>query len=631
MCGICGIFNLNGEPVSPVNLRKMTDAIAHRGPDGEGFYIDSFIGLGHRRLAIIDLSPAGHQPMLTQDGQYALTYNGEVYNFQELRLTLESLGHQFRSRTDSEVVLHAYAEWGPECVKRFNGMFAFAIWDKKRQELFLARDRYGIKPLYYAFAGNCFLFASEQKAILTHPYMKQEIDLEALLEYFTFQNIFTDKTLLKGIKLFPPGSWARMPLGTLSFELSALSFNQYWDFDFREPEQQASEEEYIEELDRLFRQAVNRQLVSDVDVGSYLSGGMDSGSITSVAATQLPYIKTFTCGFDLHSASGLELGFDEREASEYMSYLFKTEHYEMVLKAGDMERVLPQLAWHLEEPRVGQSYPNYYVARLASKFVKVVLAGTGGDELFGGYPWRYYRAVINDDFEDYIDKYYLFWQRLIPNSAIHEVFSPVWNDVKHVWTRDIFRDVFKKKADQITSPEGYVNHSLYFEAKTFLHGLLIIEDKLSMAHSLETRVPFLDNDLVDFAMQIPVKLKLANLSDVIRINENEPGAKPQKYFQKTKDGKILLRKVMKRYIPDKITEGIKQGFSAPDASWFKGESIDYVRNTLFDGNARIYDYLDRKAVQCLVEEHFQGKANRRLFIWSLLSFELWCRRFLGGS
>lgn len=417
----------------------------------------------------------------------------------------------------------------------------------------------------------------------------------------------------------------------MSFELPALSFNRYWDFDFREPEQQASEEEYIEELDRLFRQAVNRQLVSDVDVGSYLSGGMDSGSITSVAATQLPYIKTFTCGFDLHSASGLELGFDEREASEYMSYLFKTEHYEMVLKAGDMERVLPQLAWHLEEPRVGQSYPNYYVARLASKFVKVVLAGTGGDELFGGYPWRYYRAVINDNFEDYIDKYYLFWQRLIPNRVIHEVFSPVWNDVKHVWTRDIFRDVFKKRAGSLERPEDYVHHSMYFEAKTFLHGLLTVEDKLSMAHSLETRVPFLDNDLVDFAMQVPVGLKLDNLSDVIRMNENEPGAKPKKYFQKTKDGKVLLRKVMKRYIPDKITEGVKQGFSAPDASWFKGESIDYVRTTLFDGNARIYDYLDRKAVQGLVEEHFQGRANRRLFIWSLLSFELWCRRFLGAS
>ncbi|MEA2038593.1 MAG: asparagine synthase C-terminal domain-containing protein, partial [Thermodesulfobacteriota bacterium] len=195
--------------------------------------------------------------------------------------------------------------------------------------------------------------------------------------------------------------------------------------------------------------------------------------------------------------------------------------------------------------------------------------------------------------------------------------------------RDIFRDVFKKRTKSIARPEDYVHHSMYFEAKTFLHGLLIVDDKLSMSQGLETRLPFLDNDLVDFAMQLPVRLKLDNLSDVIRMNENEPGAKPQKYFQKTKDGKVLLRKVMKRYIPEKITEGVKQGFSAPDASWFKGESIDYVRTTLFDDNARIYDYLDQKAVQGLVEEHFQGRANRRLFIWSLLSFELWCRRFLG--
>ena len=193
-----------------------------------------------------------------------------------------------------------------------------------------------------------------------------------------------------------------------------MAISRYWDFNFAEPANCQDEREYVEELDRLFHQAVNRQLVSDVAVGAYLSGGMDSGSITAVAAKQLPYIKTFTCGFDLHSACGLELAFDEREKAEYMSYLFKTEHYEMVLKAGDMERVLPQLAWHLEEPRVGQSYPNYYVAQLASKFVKVVLSGAGGDELFGGYPWRYYRAVVNDNFEDYIDKYYLFWQRLIP-------------------------------------------------------------------------------------------------------------------------------------------------------------------------------------------------------------------------
>ena len=627
MCGICGIFNLNGEPVSPVNLRKMTDAMVHRGPDGEGFYIDSFLGLGHRRLAIIDLSPAGHQPMITTDGQYAISYNGEVYNFQELRVELESLGHQFRSRTDSEVILNAYAQWGPECVDRFNGMFAFAVWDKNRQELFLARDRYGIKPLYYTFVNNYFLFASEQKAILTHPEVKREVDLEALLEYFTFQNIFTDKTLLKGVKLLPAGCYATIPLGSLNLETSDLRVTRFWDFNFCEPEQRDSEEEYIEELDRLFRQAVNRQLVSDVDVGAYLSGGMDSGSITSVAATQLPYIKTFTCGFDLNSASGLELGFDERDKSEFMSYLFKTEHYEMVLKAGDMERVLPQLAWHIEEPRVGQSYPNYYVAQLASKFVKVVLSGSGGDELFGGYPWRYYRAMMNADFEQYIDKYYLYWQRLIPNKTIHEVFRPVWDRVKHVWTRDIFRDVFLRKVEGLETPEDYINHSLYFEAKTFLHGLLVIEDKLSMAHSLETRVPFLDNNLVDFSMQVPVNLKLRNLEEVIRISENEP-AKVKRYYANTGDGKLILRTVMQRYVPEQITSGVKQGFSAPDASWFKGESIDYVRKLLFNNRAHIYDLFDQVAVQELVTEHLDGKRNRRLLIWSLLNFEWWLTKYI---
>ena len=608
-----------------MNLRKMTDAIAHRGPDGEGFYTDSFIGLGHRRLAIIDLSPAGHQPMISEDGQFAIVYNGEVYNFQELRAELESLGYPSRSKTDSEVVLNAYVEWGPECVSRFNGMFAFAIWDKTRQRLFLARDRYGIKPLYYTFQENRFMFASEQKGILALPEVRREIDLEALLEYFTFQNIFTDKTLLKGMKLFPAASWAEIPLGT---QTRSLTCHLYWDFSFCEPENAATEEEYIEELDRLFVQAVNRQLVSDVELGTYLSGGMDSGSITAIAATHFPFIKSFTCGFDLHSASGLELGFDERDKSELMSYLFKTEHYEMVLKAGDMERILPKLSWHLEEPRVGQSYPNFYAAQLASKFVKVVLAGVGGDELFGGYPWRYYRALVNDDIEQYIDKYYLYWQRLIPNSIIQQIFRPVWNNVKQVWTRDIFRDVFSTKAHYPKGPEDYVNYSLYFEAKTFLHGLLLVEDKLSMAHGLETRVPFLDNDLVDFAMEIPVKYKLKNLSEIFRLNENDPGPKINKYFEKTRDGKLILRKVMERYVPNAVTNAVKQGFSAPDGSWFKGDSINYVKQKLFQNQVRIYDYFDRASIWGLVSEHLEGKRNRRLLIWSLINFEYWLRQYL---
>lgn len=626
MCGIAGIVNLDGAPVSTVVLGKMTDAIAHRGPDGEGQYVSGAVGLGHRRLAIIDLSPAGHQPMLSRDGRFALVYNGEIYNFRELRAELESLGCQFHSRTDSEVVLQAYAQWGETCVSRFNGMFAFAIWDLEQGELFLARDRYGIKPLYYTFCNGSLLFASEQKALLAFPGFRRELDQEALLEYFTFQNIFTERTLLKGVSLFPAGCWAKLSIRSRTREITPV---QYWDYEFLEPERPGSEEEYLRELDRLFCQAVNRQLVSDVDVGTYLSGGMDSGSITAIVARQLPYIKTFTCGFDLSSASGLELAFDERQKAEQMSALFKTEHYEMVLKAGDMERCLPQLAWHLEEPRVGQSYPNFYAAKLSSKFVKVVLSGAGGDELFGGYPWRYYRAAVNDSFEDYIDKYFRYWQRLIPGKEVANVFRPVWSGVKHVQPRDIFRGVFKKHRQDLCSPADYINYSLYFEAKTFLHGLLVVEDKISMAHGLETRVPFLDNDLVDFAQRVPVALKLRNLSNVVRMDENEPG-KEHKYFQKTNDGKILLRKVMERYIPESVTSAEKQGFSAPDASWFKGDSIEYVRRNLLQGNPLIYQYLDRKAVQELVDDHLSGRQNRRLFIWSLLNVEQWLRQYLEG-
>lgn len=624
MCGIAGIFNLNGESVSPIILRRMTNAIAHRGPDGEGFYIDNFVGLGHRRLSIIDLSAAGHQPMMTSDKKLIISYNGEVYNFQEIRIELEALGHTFRSKTDTEVVLKAYQEWGFDAVSRFNGMFAFAIWDRHLQELVLVRDRYGIKPLYYTLAGNTLLFASEIKSILAHPLYRTEMDKEGLLEYMTFQNFFTSRTLFKGVHLMHAGTYLRIPLGAHHIPKP----HRYWDFHFKQSDQKVDERELTEELHRLFTQAVNRQLVSDVDLGSYLSGGMDSGSITAKAALQLPYIKTFTVGFDLSSASGVEMAFDERVKAERMSYLFKTEHYEMVLKAGDMERVLPKLSWHLEEPRVGQCYPNFYAAQLASKFVKVVLTGAGGDELFGGYPWRYYRACVNDNFENYIDKYYLFWQRLIPNKSIKEVFKPIWSDVEHVWTRDIFRDVFENHASELKTSEDYVNHSLYFEAKTFLHGLLVVEDKMSMAHGLESRVPFLDNDLVDFAMRLPVSMKLGNLREVEKINENAIGNKVSQYFNRSNDGKLILRKAMQKCLPEEITSLEKQGFSAPDASWFKGESIEYVKRTLMHQDAFIYNYLDQKAVQGLIQEHLDGNQNRRLLIWSLLNLEEWCNHFV---
>lgn len=627
MCGIAGVLDRSGGPVPLDVLRRMSDAIVHRGPDDEGHFVDGPVGLANRRLAIIDTSPAGHMPMASNNGSLVITYNGEVYNFRELRTELERHGHRFRSHTDTEVVLAAYEQWGAACVERFNGMFGLAIWDRDRRELFFARDRFGVKPLYYAEAGPLLIFGSEIKALLAHDAVRADVSRPHLLEYFTFQNIFTDGTLFKGVKLLPAGHHV-----TVSAQNGRLSPKRYWDFDFREPNGRVGDpREYKEELDRLFRAAVRRQLVADVPVGAHLSGGMDSGSITAVAAQELPYLNTFTVGFDMTSAGGMELPTDEREKAEAMSYLFRTEHYEAVLKSGDMERCMPALMWHLEDPRVGQSYPNYYVARLASKFVKVVLAGSGGDELFAGYPWRYYRAVVNDNFDDYIEKYYAFWHRLIPNGVLPGFFrQDVWNEVKDVRTVDIFRAQFPDTTPPST-PVEYVNHSLYLEAKTFLHGVFLVEDKLSMAHGLENRVPFMDNDLVDFAQQVPVSLKLRDLDSVVRLNENEPGPKTQRYFQRTRDGKLLLRQVMERYVPETITNQVKQGFTGPDASWFRGDSMEYIRRELLNGDAAIYEFLDPKGVRPLVEDHLEGRENRRLLLWSLMSFEHWCRAFLKGA
>jgi asparagine synthase (glutamine-hydrolysing) len=625
MCGIAGVLDRSGAPVPRDVLARMGNAIVHRGPDGAGEYADGPAGLANRRLAIIDPRPEGDQPMSNAGGDLVITYNGEVYNFRELRGDLEQRGHRFRTQTDTEVVLEAYAEWGPACVERFDGMFALAIWDRRTRELFLARDRYGIKPLYYAQVGSTWLFGSEIKALLAHGALRPAVSRPHLLEYFTFQNIFTDGTLFDGVRLLPAGHHM-----TIADSGASPRIVRYWDFHFEEPDGPGDDREYVEELDRLFSAAVRRQLVADVPVGAQLSGGMDSGSITAIAAHSLPYLNTFTVGFDMTSSSGLEAGSDERVKAEAMSYLFKTEHYEAVLKAGDMERCLPRLVWHLEDLRVGQSYPNYYVSRLASKFVKVCLTGAGGDELFAGYPWRYYRAVVNDDFDDYIAKYYGFWHRLLPNRVLPEFFrDDVWREVRDLRTIDIFRSAFPD-TEAPRSPEDYVNHSLYLEAKTFLHGLFLVEDKLSMAHSLESRVPFMDNALVDFAQRVPIRLKLRDLEHIVKVNENEP-SKHAHFFQRTQDGKLLLRQAMSRYVPDHIADQIKQGFAGPDASWFRGDSIEYVRRQLLNDDAALYEFLDPRGVRPLVEDHLEGRENRRLLLWSLLSFEHWCQMFLAGG
>jgi asparagine synthase (glutamine-hydrolysing) len=621
MCGIAGVLDLRGEPVAHETVQRMTDAIAHRGPDGEGHWREGPVGLGHRRLAIIDLSPAGRQPMLDENGAAVLVFNGEIYNFRELRAELERFGRRFRSQSDSEVLLQAYREWGPDCLDRLNGMFAFAIWDRPAQQLLLARDRYGVKPLYWWSDGRRFAFASEIKALLTLPDVRRGVCLPAVHQYFTFQNIFTDETLFDGVRILPAGHTLRA-----SLQAGVGEPVRYWDYRFGAHALALSEPDCVEALFETFREATVRQLVSDVPIGSYLSGGMDSGSLTAVASSHLGRITSFTAGFDLSSAAGLELGCDERDAAEMMAHHFGTEHYEVVLHAGDMEQVMGELVWHLEDLRVGQSYPNYYVARLASRFVKVVLSGSGGDELFGGYPWRYFQVAGSRSADDYFRNYYAFWQRLVPDEAKARLFTPeTLRRLGGHSTMDVFRDVFAGLDAPLECQQDYINHSLYFEAKTFLHGLLVVEDKISMAHGLESRVPFLDNALVDFAMRVPVAYKLE--PGLLREAVDEDDIVKRQRFRTSAEGKTVLRKAMQRLIPAEIIERKKQGFSGPYESWYRGESLDYIRRLLTSPRARYREFLEPGFVETVLAEHQSATHNHRLLIWSLLCFEVWLRRF----
>jgi asparagine synthase (glutamine-hydrolysing) len=619
MCGICGVLRLDGEPVAAKTIDDMSKAIAHRGPDGHGTWLEGPMGLAHRRLAIIDLTESGRQPMGNEDGSILVTYSGEIYNFRSLRSELEGCGHRFHSQSDTEVIVHAYEEWGEESVNRFNGHFAFALWDSRKRRLFLARDRFGTRPLYYLADGRRFIFASEVKAILAHPEVSFEVEVSALNEYFTFQNILTDLTLFKGVRLLPPGTRMSVDLGDRSRPVA----QRYWDYRFDPDPPKMEMQEAADELYRLFNQSVTRQLMSEVPLGCYLSGGMDSGSITAIARKQLGRLCTFTLGFDLSSATGLELGFDEREEAEALANLLKTEHYEMVLHAGDMEHVMPSLIWHLEDLRVGQCYPNYYVARLASKFVKVILSGAGGDELFGGYPWRYYRG-LNAGTDDFQHSYYNFWQRLVSDEDKRRLFVPhILQEIGDHSTFDVFRAVLEAGNLPLATPEDRTNACLYFELKTFLHGILVVEDRISFAHGLETRAPFLDNDLVDFALRVPVALKVDPESLIAEVDEDDV----LKSRMRTVSGKRVLREAMSRTVPTQVTERVKQGFSAPDASWFRGESIDYVNSLLRNRRSPVYQFLDPDFVNERLDEHTSGHVNHRLFIWSLLSFEWWLRNF----
>jgi asparagine synthase (glutamine-hydrolysing) len=624
MCGIVGVFNLDGKPFMLPDLVRMAEQISHRGPDDEGFFLQDNIALGHKRLSILDTSSMGAQPMTSKDGKWVIVFNGCIYNFRDIRQELKSLGHSFISNADTEVIVEGLSEWGPELFKRFNGMFAIGAWNKEERALYLSRDRFGVKPLYYWFNGKTIVFASEIKAIVKHPDYSMDIDSGALNEYFTFQNLFSYRTLFKNVAMLPQANTLRIDSGTTS-----VKHQSWWDYDFSQPDEKMSFEEARDETLRLFKQAVIRQMIADVPVGSYLSGGMDSGSITAIASSQVNRLSTFTCGFDMSEVTGFEANFDERRDAELLANHFKTEHFEQVINAGDIRWSLQKVVWHIEDLRVGMSYPNFYISRLASKFVKVCLQGTGGDELFGGYPWRYYRVFSCLSQQDFFDQYYGFWQRLVPDDQKKDLFTPfVLNQIDLKEPRTIFERVFtfngKLKYD---CPEDHIQNSLYFEIKTFLNGLLIVGDKLSMANGLEERLPFLDNDLVDFAQKIPIKHKLGNLEkELKRIDENI--GRKRNVYREFDDGKNVLRKAMQKLIPESVVNRKKQGFSSPDESWYRGENANYVKELLLSDNLASAEHINKEYIEKIVNEHIDKRINHRLLIWSFLNFEMWCRTFL---
>jgi asparagine synthase (glutamine-hydrolysing) len=647
--------------VEPEAVKRMCDRIAHRGPDdagyvffrlsennlGEGGYWCGFadvrfkhlnehlpvfggeyfkgetskhnfsIGLGHRRLSIIDLTHYGHQPMSSSDRRYWVVYNGEIYNHLEIRDNLGKKGHIFRTRSDTEVLLHLWEEYHTDCLSMLDGMFAFAIYDRIENHLFLARDRFGVKPLYYAYTEGCFVFASEIKAVQASGLIEPEINPEALVEYFTFQNVFRSHTLFGRIHMLQAGEFIEIIPGAGKTAQPQRYHTRFPVVDVSHRSADTVEEMIAE----TFARAVERQLISDVEVGSYLSGGMDSGSIVAMARKFIPRLMTFTGGFDLTNVDGIEQGFDERENAEKLSYLLQTEHYAVVLHAGDMPAAMERIAWHVDDPRVGMCHQNWYVAKLASRFVKVCLAGAGGDELFAGYPWRYRHGIGARNFDEFDLAYYRYWHRLLPPEEIPNLFSPEYRQY-YPRTWGSFQSVMEyapRWRQELSCSDNLLQRALYFEFKTFLHGFLIIEDRISMAHSLETRVPFLDNQLVDLAWRLPPGLKLK--ADGLAEDKNN-------HYSRTAEGKAVLRTAMKQYLPAEFLHQRKQGFSPPDDNWYRGPSMDYIKEILYDQRTLARPFFELDFVKQKLEEHFQGIQNHRLLIWSLLSFEWLNRHFI---
>lgn len=573
----------------------MTDQLYHRGPDDYGYYTDSAnnVAMGHRKLSILDLSKLSHQPMFYDNDNLVIVYDGKIYNFRDIKNELISGGYQFKSETDTEVILASYCEWGEKCVEHFNGMWAFAILDKRQKKIFCSRDRAGIKPLYYSENNGSFFIASEIKAILAAG-VTAELNYEGLNEYFSFQNIISNNTLFKGISMLPAGN-------NFIIDTASGNFNiyEYWDMNYN-PDIINNEEDFILELKEIFYNSMQRHMISDVEIGATISGGMDSSAITSIASRHFGRIHTFTGYFNTNDIDSEDRSYNEIDDARLIANKFNTIHHERLIVPQDIMDTLPLIVWHLEDPKVGMCYTFFNMAHLVSQNVKVNLSGTGGDELFAGYTWRY-NLIADKRSEQEFDKvYYDWWCRLIKDDVKDVFFSKYALKEMNVNSpKNAYKTIINKVKDDTP-----INKALYFDFKTFLHGFLMVEDKMGMAYSTEARFPFLDNELLDFMKKVPNNLKF-----------------------KDGIGKYLLKNAFKDLLPEDIIHKRKQGFTPPDRTWYKRELREYINSLLLSKKTLIHEYIEKKAIENIIQKHNNG-ADKRLEIWSLLFFEGWCKTFL---
>jgi asparagine synthase (glutamine-hydrolysing) len=626
MCGICGIYDSEKGRGASELMRRMAATLAHRGPDNDGFYDSPNCVLGHRRLRIIDLSPLGHQPMSNEDGSLWISFNGEIYNYLELRPGLVSRGHQFRSQTDTEVILHLYEEMGDEILPQLNGMFALALWDARRERLLLARDRFGKKPLYYFFDGKRILFASELKALLADPAVPREIDCDALSAYLSLGYIPCPRTIFRNVWKLPPASQLVAERDPSGAGLRLRGPERYWTLRYA-PDPSLHEADCLARIREIVRDAVRIRMYSDVPLGAFLSGGVDSSCVVAnMAGVSERPVETFSIGFDVES-------FDELPYAEMVAKKFRTNHHVFRCQPDALE-VLPILVHHYDEPFADSSaIPTYYVSKIARQLVTVALSGDGGDEIFAGYT-RYDNGMQR-------------WQlaRLLPESLIRGVFrfltdvyplgSRGWGilhrnslapldsymaDVSQFQPREkrplmangasptVYGDVFAL-ARRLAAESGsadFLSQMQYVDQMLYLpDDILVKVDRASMAVSLEARAPLLDYRLAEFMATVPAALRYRG-----------------------REKKYLLKKAMEGILPREILYRSKMGFGVPLKHWFRKDAAEFTRDVLLSSKARNRGFFSPRQIEWILDRHAEGRRDFSGKIWTLLFFELWCRHWL---